>query len=112
MRGDALDLRVRRLPRLHAVAAAPLEKDAVSRTRGENPPREANVAHGSVQLRSRNLSTGEGGGDYHLHSPAAAFFLAVVYPSMQPYFFSSSSMSGQVQGFDNLSNSLAFKAST
>ena len=78
MRGDALDLRVRRLPRLHAVAAAPLEKHAVSRTRGENPPREANVAHASAQPRSRNLSTGEGKGAYQRQSPAAAFCFAVV----------------------------------
>ena len=80
MCADALDLRVRRLPRLHAVAAAPLEKHAVSRTRGENPPREANVAHTSAQLRSKTLSTGEGKkqGAYHLHSPAAAFCFAVV----------------------------------
>ena len=35
MRGDALDLRVMRLPQLHAVAA-PLEKGRRFRTRGEN----------------------------------------------------------------------------
>ena len=78
MRGDALDLRVRRLPRLHAVAAAPLEKHAVSRTRGENPPREAKLPTVPHSYGAGILAQGKGGGDYHLHSPAAAFRFAVV----------------------------------
>ena len=78
MCGDALDLRVRRLPRLHAVAAAPLDKGSRVTDAPRTRPERRTLLTVPHNYGEQNLSTGEGGGDYHLHSPAAAFCFAVV----------------------------------